>query len=264
MNEQCVIFGIFLATSSLIINFFSHKKILAVIGLLIYFFYLIYLNILPIYLICLTSIFYGMVKLSYNNYYNKNYIFDIIFIIISLIFYFCLQSHIFPGVHNILVAKNILIGKKGIAWDLYVNHDKALVSFIALFETYDQLKSKSMNFMNYKYSMIVMLLGIVFIIVLSLITGFIKYDFKIDAVIWLWGINNLFMVCVVEEIFFRLFLYKKLLKLNIFKKYNHWIALVLSSLLFGMFHYTKGSIYMMLAFFAGIMYCLLYIYSGKI
>jgi hypothetical protein len=42
----------------------------------------------------------------------------------------------FPKVNNILVAQNIIIGKQGTPWNLYINHDKALISFIALLNIY--------------------------------------------------------------------------------------------------------------------------------
>ncbi len=248
---------IFPAAFCIINKFFCYKKIL-LIASLIYFSYVVCVGILPIYLIGLTGVFYGMVKLSYS---KNNLILDKIVIIASLTFYFCLQSHLFPWVNNVLVAKNILIGKKGIPWNLYVNHDKALVFFIILFVKYNQSKDYKIN---YKYCAAAMILGVMSIIFLSLSAGFIRYDFKIDPILWPWALNNLLMVCVPEEIFFRLFLYEMFIKINILNKYGNWLALFVSSLLFGMFHYSGGIIYVLLAFCAGILYCLLYIYSGKI
>lgn len=252
------IIGIFITILCLSAGYFYNNKLIKMFSLIVYFFFMVYHNILPVYLICLACVFYTLVNLSCN---NKNYLFNVSLILISLIFYFYLQGHIFPEVHNILIAKNILIGNTGVFWNLYVNYDKALMSFIVLIKIDDYQKSK---IISYKHIIILLFFCIIAIFTLSLSVNFIKYDFKIAPVLWLWSINNLFMVCVAEEIFFRYFLYNMLVKLNGFKKYNNLVGLLLSSLLFGLFHYSGGIIYMVLAFLAGIIYCLLYVCYGKI
>lgn len=256
MKDISTIAGIISPSLCLVANHFNCKKILIIITIA-YLFYVISQSILPIYLIILFCFFCFLLKLANN----KNYLTNISIAIISLIFYFCLQSHIFPNVHNILIASNIIIGKTGIPWNLYVNHDKVLVSFIALLNIYFLPKNIKQNYISV---LSILLFGIVSLIFLSLFAGFIKYDFKITPLLWLWGINNLFVVCVAEEVFFRLFLYNTLAKINIFGKYNNLYSLLLSSLLFGLFHYSGGWLYILLAVFAGIIYCLLYIYSGKL
>ncbi len=253
-----ILVRIFPSAFCMINKFFCYRKILLMFSLIIYFSYVVYMRILPIYLIGLAGVFYCLIYLSYS---KHNFILDETVIIVSLIFYFCLQSHLFPLVNNVLLAKNILIGKEGVPWNLYVNYDKALMFFIIFFVKYNQSKDYKVN---YKYCMMVMILGVISIVFLSLKAGFIRYDFKIDPVLWPWGLNNLLMVCVPEEIFFRLFLYKMFIKINVLNKYSSWLPLFVSSLLFGMFHYAGGIIYVLLAFCAGILYCLLYVYSGKI
>lgn len=250
--------GISVFIVSLSLACFHNRNSIKIASLIIYFLYVIYQNILPVYLICLACIFYSMVKLSCN---SKNNFLNIILILIGLIFYFYLQGHIFPGVNNVLISKNILIGKTGIHWNLYVNYDKSLISFLALTKINSYQKRKVIN---YKYSIVAIFFSIISIFVLSLKTNFIKYDFKIDSILLLWSINNLFMVCVAEEIFFRYFLYNAFVKLKFFNKYRILFGLLLSSLFFSLFHYSGGIIYISLAFLAGIIYCLLYILSGKL
>ena len=253
------IVGVFVVIFCLGVGCIGSKNFIKIASLIIYFSYVLYENILPVYLICLACAFYGIVKLSFD---NKNDLLKVFLILIGLIFYFYLQRHMIPGVNNVLIAKNISIGQTGFPWDLYVNYDKALMSFLALIKING---SQKREIINYKYSIIIILFSIIAVFVLSLKTEFIKYDFKMDSILWLWCINNLFMVCVAEEMFFRYFLYNVFVKINIFNKYGSlFFGLLFSSLLFGLFHYSGGVIYMNLAFLAGIIYCLLYICSGKI
>ena len=217
-------------------NHFNCRKAPILSCLITYVFYLVSQGILPIYLIGLTYFLFTLLKLTYN----KNYFIDISIIIIGLIFYFYLHSHMFSKVNNIFVAQNIIIGKKGIPWNLYINHDKALISFIALLNIYCISNNKKKDYLTI---LAILLFGFIFLIFLSLIFGFIKYDFKIVPILWLWGINNLFMVCVAEEVFFRLFLYNRFEKITNFSKYKKLYSLLISSLLFGLFHYSGGIIY---------------------
>ena len=251
MQNISIIAGIISPSLCLVANHFNYKKTL-IITTVTYIFYVISQGILPVYLIGLSCLFFFLLKLTYN----KNYLVNIIMVIIGLIFYFCLHSHMFPNVNNILITQNIILGKTGIPLNLYVNHDKALISFIALLNIYFLPKKHIKK--DYISILSIILFGIVFLIFLSLLFDFIKYDFKINSILWLWGINNLLMVCVAEEVFFRLFLYNMLTKINIFGKYNILCSLVFSSLLFGLFHYAGGWLYILLSFLAGIMYCLLY------
>lgn len=256
MHNIYVWLGIILPAFTVILKFLQLKNSIVTINLAIYLGYLICSDILPVYLIGLGGAYYALIKFA-----SKKIWVDLFVILISLIFYFCLHSHIFPGVKNILLAKNIILSKQSIPWSFYINHDKALIIFLAILNNYNIYREKRAKYFT--------ILSIIFISVLcitslSLILGFVQYDFKISNILWIWSANNLLMVCLGEEVFFRLFLYNKFYNLNIFKKYKKIYALLLSSLFFGLFHYSGGYLYMFLAFIAGVMYCLLYIFSGNL
>lgn len=97
-------------------------------------------------------------------------------------------------------------------------------------------------------------LGIITVISLAVIWGYIDWEPKFPSVFWLWIVTNLFITCAGEEALFRGFYLKELERLFDNRNLKMIIPLVTSSLLFGLAHYAGGLKYMALATLAGMFY----------
>ncbi|WGL60016.1 CPBP family intramembrane metalloprotease [Pigmentibacter sp. JX0631] len=100
------------------------------------------------------------------------------------------------------------------------------------------------------------------------LTNFIKYDFKLPENMYLFIANNLLLTCVAEEVIFRGFLQKNLNNIFVknFKmsKAAPLLSLLLTAILFGLFHYKSGILMIVFAFLAGIGYGYAFQKSEKI
>jgi len=105
------------------------------------------------------------------------------------------------------------------------------------------------------------LVVLVFILLFSLaiLLSLIKYDPQLPSWWWLFALNNLLLTCIIEEVFFRGFIQQKLTRLI-----NPLTGLILTSLLFGIAHFSGGFNYMLVATLAGFLYGLVYLNTGKI
>ena len=81
-------------------------------------------------------------------------------------------------------------------------------------------------------------------------------------------LDNLLLVCVVEEVFFRGFIQDQIKKLFLYKQYNPRIssvlAIIISAIYFGFAHYHSGVIMIILAAIAGVGYGFVFNRSGRI
>ncbi|MDC0535779.1 CPBP family intramembrane metalloprotease [Francisellaceae bacterium] len=96
----------------------------------------------------------------------------------------------------------------------------------------------------------IILITAVSLILPGILLGFISFEIKWNHLFWFWALTNLFFVCFTEEILFRGILLKQFIKL----KFPWWLALVLSSVIFGCYHYRMGYLMIIMASIAGVFY----------
>ncbi len=89
---------------------------------------------------------------------------------------------------------------------------------------------------------------------LALMSHYVRPNFKLPQLTWLWILNNLFFVCVAEEALFRGLIQGGLAKLLPPKKIWAFFAIGVAALLFGLAHFKGGPAYMILAAIAGLFY----------
>ena len=98
------------------------------------------------------------------------------------------------------------------------------------------------------------LLTLVAVMLLSLWLGYVNWQPKWTPlfIIWAWG--NLFFTCIAEEAFFRGFIQKNLMRVLSNITGGTALALLISSVLFGLAHLAGGVYYVILSIVAGIGY----------
>jgi membrane protease YdiL (CAAX protease family) len=106
-----------------------------------------------------------------------------------------------------------------------------------------------------------MILGtVITLLVIAYAVGYVRYEPKVPSFSLIWAINNLFFVVLCEEAFFRGFILRGLERALSSPR----MALLLSSLAFGLAHFAGGLAYVGFSILAGIGYGLAYQRSGRI
>jgi membrane protease YdiL (CAAX protease family) len=221
----------------------------------------------------------GLIGLSLLTccFYSKIYLFGalILLILSILIFFFQKQNknvflflgifflslliyiHLLPGFNNLLIVDEVQISKEAWPFTLYLNYNKPITALIlstvpGIFITKQSIFSKNV------FKTIGIGLAIVLIAALSL--NFIRVNPKVPSIFPLWVFNNLVFVCFAEEVLFRGFLQKNL---TIYLNSSKW-AIIISSTLFGFYHYAGGPLYIFLSALAGLFYGYAYHQTNRI
>ena len=177
-----------------------------------------------------------------------------------------LAAHLLPGVDNLKVVDQAITGSLSIPFTMYLNLDKPVIFFAFLLLLPNLLKQQAkletlfgLNVLN-SYKPLLIILSL-FSLVFMIAVGFmlIKPEFSLPQWWWLFMLNNLFFVCIIEEVFFRGFIQQKLTQ-----KLSPEIALLITSVLFGLVHFSGGIVYVFVATIAGLLYGFTYMYTGRV
>ena len=182
---------------------------------------------------------------------NK-YVKSILFVIISILAA-CFMMHKIPGFSNALVIDNVHLSPLSSPFSMYLNFDKTIVALILYATSNLCVTEKFIDKKSILQTLTSLLLCAGVLLILGLLSEYIQFDPKMPHILWLWVFNNLLFVAVVEEIVFRGFLQKSL-KSFLSPKATHLhlhLHLIIASMLFGLFHFKGGVVYIILALIAG-------------
>lgn len=183
----------------------------------------------------------------------------VVFIVLSMLLFL----HRLPGFHNLLVFDKIKFSPDAAPFTMYLNLDKPFIGFILFTFLGNKWYAQRPNAKMLIKAIAFPLLTISAICLgTALLLHFIKWDPKLPPRGWLWALNNLLLVAVCEEAFFRGYL-QGILGQRLFKGKSPYIPLFITALLFGLAHTTGGPALMLLAFIAGSGYGWAY-YKGGI
>jgi membrane protease YdiL (CAAX protease family) len=175
-----------------------------------------------------------------------------------------LSLHLYPGFHNLRVLDHVYFSSDALPFTLYLNFDKTMVGLFIIGVLHQRIQTKNAWLDLFKTVFLPACGVIVVVACLSFSFGFVRLDLKFPACFPLWACSNLLFVCLAEEGFFRGFIQKYLSALLKSKKGGDGIAIVLSAILFGLYHYQGGSTYVILATLAGIGYGWVYWKTNRI
>ena len=175
-----------------------------------------------------------------------------------------LEMHALPGFDNLQVLNKIKISTDGIPFSLYLNFDKTIVGIIILGVLNQRITKKTDWIKMLRMAMPMACILIFTLMCLSYLFSYVRFDLKLPHSLLIWSCTNLLFVCIAEEGFFRGFVQKYLCVLLHQIKYGNSLAIIISSLLFGLAHYSGGSLYVILATISGIGYGLIYFRTKRI
>jgi len=171
----------------------------------------------------------------------------IAFIVCSILLFL----HLLPGFHNLRVFDKVRFAADAVPFTMYLNLDKPFVGFI-LFTFLGKAFYKENGSTKQLIQAIAIPLGVIILICLgvALLLHFISFEPKFPSGSWIWMLNNLLLVAVTEEAFFRGY-FQEYWGKRLFSKQKYYTPLLLSAFLFGIVHTTGGPALMLLAFIAG-------------
>ncbi|VVO61728.1 CPBP family intramembrane glutamic endopeptidase [Pseudomonas fluorescens] len=180
-----------------------------------------------------------------------------VFIILAL----ALALHWLPGFFNGRGIAPQHFTDDAVRFSMYLNQDKPLIGFWLLLVCPWIVGRRSVRLGVYATAL-ALTLSAVLALGGALLLGVISWAPKWPDHAWLWVLNNLLLVTLVEEALFRGYLQGGLSRCFKHLPYGENLALLLASLLFGLAHLGAGWEWGLLASLAGFGYGLAYRFGG--
>lgn len=174
----------------------------------------------------------------------------------------CLELHVIPGFHNLLVLNKVQFTPDALPFTLYLNLDKTLFGLVIVGFTLQRINDYKSWKEVLKQVAFRLPVVILIIMILSFIFGYVRFEPKLPKELWIWIISNLFFTCLAEEGLFRGFFQEYLSSFKF--KYSEYIAIFIPAVIFGLIHYPGGIKYVALATVAGILYGWVYKVTRRI
>ena len=167
-----------------------------------------------------------------------------------------LAVHIVPGFNNPILTNAVRISEGSAPFTQYANFDKGAAGLILLAFLARRASSSKEIPPLVVSTLIAIALTSISVIVYALLASYVAFEPKIPEFALQFLAINLLFTCVAEEVFFRGVIQEQLMQL--LSRNLQWVAVVASSLLFGVAHFAGGVPYVVLATIAGVGYSLVY------
>jgi membrane protease YdiL (CAAX protease family) len=170
-----------------------------------------------------------------------------------------------PGFPRTVLAENVVLTPGAAPYTLAVGFAKVVTGiFILAFIHPERVRSwRELGQVLARVAPVFFII-IAVVMVLTLALGYVKFDPKWTPLFFAWALSNLFFTCLSEEAFFRGFVLRELARMGSNRKLASLVALVVSSLLFGLVHLGGGWKYALAAACAGAGYGIAYQRSGRL
>lgn len=166
---------------------------------------------------------------------------------------------LFPGFPRTVMAENVVLSPGAMPYTLAVGFAKVVTGFFILAFMHPE-RVRSWRELGQVLARVapVFIATMAAVMVITLALGYVKFDPKWTSLFFAWAIVNLFFTCLSEEAFFRGFLLREIAASGPNRKVSAVIALLGSSLLFGLVHLGGGWKYALAAAVAGVGYGIAY------
>lgn len=178
-----------------------------------------------------------------------------------------LWFHLFPGFNNWKIVDQEVLSPRAVPCTLWLNFDKPLIGLFILAWSLPLLRSKTDWLRVARRTLPLSVLGIGCIMFLAIYGDIVRWDPKVPTIFIVWTIENLVLVCMPEEAFYRGFVQEELFKwLGKKMRWANIGAVVLTALFFMLLHlnWVKSIPFLTLVFATGIIYGAIYQYTRAI
>ncbi len=172
--------------------------------------------------------------------------------------------HLLPGFNNFEMIHQLKLTKDAVPYSPYFNFDKPLIGLFILGFGMAHINLRMCSKTTIYTTILMTIITLMVMIVLSLITHYVRFEPKWDNFFYIWALDNLIFVCVTEEALFRGIIQRSLSKTFASMRFGNMLAVVVASLLFGLVHIRGGVMYVLLSSIAGLLYGVTYLRTGRI
>jgi membrane protease YdiL (CAAX protease family) len=181
---------------------------------------------------------------------------------------FLFALHRFPGFFNPVLAEGIRFSRGAPPYTLHANFDTAAAGIVLMGVFCEPIRAGAHSAAEWGAMLRrvwpVTLSALVLVLGTGWALGYVKPDLKWTPYSALFLLVNLLFTCVTEEAFFRGFLLERLARALAGWRAGKAIAVVASSVLFGLAHARGGALLVLLATIAGLHYAAAYLVSRRI
>ncbi|WP_122769988.1 CPBP family intramembrane glutamic endopeptidase [Pseudomonas viridiflava] len=172
-----------------------------------------------------------------------------------------LALHVLPGFNNAKVIDAARFSPDAAPFTLYLNLDKPLVGFWLLLAC-PWILSTVAFIHSLKVGVLALVVTSAFCMTAAVVLGVIGWAPKWPAQSTVWWVNNLLLVTLTEELFFRAYLQGGLQRWFGSARFATPLAITLTACLFGLSHLGAGWEWVLLAGMAGIGYGVAFRFGG--
>ncbi|SFM69847.1 CPBP family intramembrane glutamic endopeptidase [Marinobacter zhejiangensis] len=171
-----------------------------------------------------------------------------------------LLVHTAPGYDGLLLAEQVVMKPASVAIDLYFNHDKIWVawSLLGWLPMIRQSLTPRRGFLPL-LTPFLLLAGLALVMLLATVLELVHWQHGLPEWFWVFAIANLLNTCIAEEMLFR-----GLVQRQLQIRFGWIVALLGTSLLFGLAHVPGGWSFVAVASLAGLVYGLTYLWTGRL
>lgn len=177
---------------------------------------------------------------------------------------FGLFFHKIPGFHNIRFFDNTQVCSTCAPFTMYLNLEGGIIAFLLLSTLIPLARSGKDWAQIFQTAFLWLFLCVFSLMAAALYIGYVEINIKFPIQTYIYALNNLILVCIAEEAFFRGYIQKYLVSFCARYQFPKVLALVVTSLLFGFRHLSGGLPFMGLSAIAGLFYGAAYMKTGRI
>lgn len=176
--------------------------------------------------------------------------------LLVVIWALALAAHWLPVFERFAVIEQVKTGPTSSPFSLFLNLDKPMLIFAFILLMPAMLFKRAHS--ERKCLICLAVAGLLALPFVGIALGLLRVEVSVPDWLAIFALNNLLFTCVAEEVLFRGYLQGLLMR------YGNVLAVVVSSLLFGVAHFAGGGAFVLLASLAGACYGLIYLATGRL
>ncbi|MDP4725594.1 MAG: CPBP family intramembrane metalloprotease [Alphaproteobacteria bacterium] len=177
---------------------------------------------------------------------------------------FFLFFHFVPGISNFKIFDAVFVSERCAPFTMYLNMENEIIAFLLMYMIVPTSCARTEWKQVFVSAGIYGSICIVSLMAAALATGFVKFNPKFPPQTFWFLVNNLMLVCIVQEAFFRGYIQKHLTAWCEAHQISEMFALVAASIIFGLCHYQSGVVMVILSTIAGLFYGAAYMRNNRI
>lgn len=177
-------------------------------------------------------------------------------------------NHLIPGFHNLRVFTTLRLSAASSPFTMYLNFDKTIIAVIlAVMSGIFFKQPSSFGKRSLAQVLKISVYCMAVLVPLAMWRGYITFDPKLPAGLWLWAFNNLVFVCFAEEVIFRGIIQNYLVQVARRYQVPFFIPILITSILFATLllgHLHGGIAYITFATISGVFYGYAYLKTNRL